>query len=543
MAERVYGRPVKAFYDDAGLFFNIVDPRDRGQLIGMLSKLIEKGSMTIEYRIVRPDGEIRWLEDRVVVAYCPEGRPVRFDGVASDITERKSHEAQLSYLATHDPLTQLPNRNLLNDRITQAIAHAQRGGHTFGVLMLDLDRFKLVNDSYGHAFGDALLQALTSRLRSAVREGDTLARLGGDEFIVVLNPVGRPDDLIPVVRRLLDLFSDPFTIQATEVHATTSIGIAVFPADGTETETLLKHADAAMYRAKERGRNGFQFFAPEMSMRACERLELESALRRALEREQLELHYQPQIDVKTGELVAVEALLRWRHPTLGLVAPDKFIGIAEESGLIVPIGAWVLRTACAQNKAWQDAGLPRLRVTVNVSAKQFWQGQLLQTVRRVLRETRLAPGDVELEITETVFLRDIDETVRTISELRTLGVVVSMDDFGTGYSSLNYLRRLPIEKLKIDRSFLSDLTAMPNAATLLRQIIQLAHAMNLKVVAEGVESRQDLTFLADNQCDLAQGYYFHKPLPVAAIGKLLEEDGALSGACNRGADLGTSRVR
>ncbi len=239
-------------------------------------------------------------------------------------------------------------------------------------------------------------------------------------------------------------------------------------------------------------------------------------------------------------IVAIEALLRWRHPTLGLVAPDKFIAIAEESGLIVPIGAWVLRTACAQNKAWQDAGLPRLRVAVNVSAKQFWQGQLLQTVKHVLRETRLAPGDVELEITETVFLRDIDETVRTISELRTLGVAVSMDDFGTGYSSLNYLRRLPIEKLKIDRSFLSDLTAMPNAATLLRQIIQLAHAMDLKVVAEGVESRQDFMFLADNQCDLAQGYYFHKPLPVAAIGKLLEENGtALSAAC-RGADLGTS---
>ncbi|MGH8614352.1 MAG: putative bifunctional diguanylate cyclase/phosphodiesterase, partial [Gammaproteobacteria bacterium] len=452
-AERVYGRPVKAFYDDAGLFFNIVDPQDRGQLIGMLSQLVEKGSMAIEYRIVRPDGEIRWLEDRVVVASGPEGRPVRFDGVASDITERKRHEAQLSYLATHDALTQLPNRNLLNDRITQAVAHAQRGGHTFGVLMLDLDRFKRINDSYGHLFGDSLLQALASQLRSAVRQGDTVARLGGDEFVVLLGPVGSPEDIIPAVRRLLDLFSHPFTVQGTELHATASIGVAVFPGDGTEPETLLKNADTAMYRAKEQGRNGFQFFAPEMSVHACERLELENALRRALEREELELHFQPQVDVKTGALVAVEALLRWRHPTLGLVPPDKFIDIAEESGLIVPIGTWVLQTACAQNKAWQDAGLPRLRVAVNVSAKQFWQGQLLQTVKRVLTETHLAPGDVELEITETVFLRDIDETVRTILELRTLGVVVSMDDFGTGYSSLNYLRRLPIEKLKIDRSF------------------------------------------------------------------------------------------
>ena len=521
-AERVYGRPASAFYEDPGLFLNIVHPEDRPRVAGVLPELIERGSLTLQYRIVRPDGEVRWLEDRVAVARNAKAHPLRFDGVAHDITEHKAHEAQLQYLATHDALTNLPNRNLLNDRLAQAIAQAQRGRHVFGLLLLDLDRFKLINDGYGHTFGDELLLALGSRLRSAVRDGDTVARLGGDEFVILLSPLDDPGQVIPTVRRLVDVFSLPFTVHGTDIYATTSIGVAVYPADGRDPENLLKNADAAMYRAKELGRNNFQFFAADMSARATERLELENALRRALQRDEFTVHYQQQMDMKTGKLISVEALVRWQHPTLGFLFPDQFIPVAEETNLIIPIGAWVLKTACAQNKAWQNAGLPRLRVGVNISAKQFWEGQILQTVKRVLQETGLSPGDLELEITETVFLRDINETIRTIHELRALGVAVSMDDFGTGYSSLNYLRRLPIEKLKIDGSFVRDLTGAPRSEVLLRQVIQLAHAMNLEVVAEGVESEKEYAFLVENECDVAQGYYLQKPLSAKEFGELLK---------------------
>jgi diguanylate cyclase (GGDEF)-like protein/PAS domain S-box-containing protein len=522
-AERIYGRPASAFYADSELFMNIVHPEDRPRVAEMLPELIEKGTMTIQYRIVRPDGEVRWLEDNTAIARDADGRPVRFDGVASDITERKAHEAHVLYLATYDALTGLPNRNLLSDRLTQDIAHAQRGGHTITVLVLGLDRFKLINDSYGHDFGDALLRELANRLRSCVRAGDTVARLRGDEFAVLLSPLNNPKETIPAVRRLLNIFSHPFVIHHVELHATARVGIAVFPTDGRGLEILLKNAGAAMNQAKSLGRNGFQFFAPEMDAHATERLELETALKRALERTEFEVHYQPQIHVKTSQVVAVEALVRWRHPTQGLMPPGQFIGVAEETGLIVPIGAWVLRAACAQNKAWQDAGLPHLRMSVNVSAKQFWGGRIVDTVRRVLKETDLPPSDLELEITESVFLRDIEETVRTLSELRSMGVAISLDDFGTGYSSLNYLRRLPIDQLKIDGSFIRDLSANPNAAVLLSQIIRLGHAMHLEVVAECVETEAEYAFLADNDCDLVQGYYLHKPLSSTVLGQLLKE--------------------
>ncbi len=285
----------------------------------------------------------------------------------------------------------------------------------------------------------------------------------------------------------------------------------------------MKNADAAMYRAKQMGRNGFQFFEPEMSAQVTRRLELENALRRAIDRGEFVLHYQPQKEMKTGRVIGVEALLRWRHPSMGIVSPQDFMPVAEETGLIVPIGTWALKTACAQNKAWQDAGLPHLRMGVNISARQFWEGQILQTVRRILMETSLPPQDLELEVTEAVFLRNIQETVRTINELRTLGVAVSMDDFGTGYSSLNYLRRLPIERLKIDGSLIRELSTIPTATVMLRQLIQLAHAIDLKVVAEGVETKDEFAFLADNQCDVAQGHFLHKPLPADEFRQMFME--------------------
>ena len=520
-AERIYGRAASAFYADPHLFMDIVHPEDRPRVAQMLPELIEKGTMTVQYRIVRPNGEVRWLEDNVGVARDADGRIEQFDGVASDITVRKAHEAHILYLATYDALTDLPNRNLLSDRLTQDMAQAQRGGRTVNVLVLGLDRFKLINDSYGHGLGDALLRELATRLRSSVGPGDTVARLRGDEFAVLFSHLNNPEETIPAVRRLLDIFSHRFVIRHVELYVTASAGIAVFPRDGRDPEVLLKNADTAMCWAKSLGRNGFQFFASEMSAQATARLDLETALNQALERTEFEVLYQPQVLVKTGQVVAVEALVRWRHPTKGLLPPGQFIGVAEETGLIVPIGAWVLRAACAQKKAWQDAGLPHLRMGVNVSANQFWGGRIVDTVRRVLKETDLPPSDLELEITESVFLHDIEETVRTLSELKSIGVMISLDDFGTGYSSLTYLRRLPIDKLKIDGSFIRDLSADPNAAVLLSQIIQLAHAMHLEVVAECVETEKEYAFLANNHCDLVQGYYLHKPLSSMELGQLL----------------------
>jgi len=520
-AERVYGRSANTFYEDPELFLNIVHPKDRQRVAELLPELIERGSLTLQYRIVRPDGEIRWLEDRMAVARNSKGEPKRFDGVATDITERKEHETQLNYLANHDALTDLPNRNLLDDRIHQAIAQAQRGKHKFGLLLLDLDRFKNVNDGYGHAFGDELLLTVASHLHKSVRDSDTVARLGGDEFVILLSPLKTHEEIYPVVRRLLNIFTHPITIQGTDLYTSTSIGIAVFPDDGNDTEVLLKHADIAMYRAKEMGRNGFQFFEPDMSAHATNRLELENALRGAIEREEFVLYYQPQTNVKSGKITSVEALIRWQHPKEGLLPPDRFLKIAEETGLIIPIGAWVLKTACTQAKAWQDASMPSHRVSVNISAKQFWEGQLVKTVKRVLNETGFSAEDLELEITETVFLRDIDETIRTIHELRAMGIIVSMDDFGTGYSSLTYLRQLPIEKLKIDGSFIHDMTTTTRSSVLLTQIIQLAHAMKLEVVAEGVETEKEYNFLVENKCDVVQGFYFHKPLTPDEIGHLL----------------------
>ena len=521
-AERVYGRSAINFYEDPQLFLNIVHQEDRQWVTEVLPELIEKGSMTLQYRIVRPDGEIRWLEDRMAVARNAKGEPERFDGVATDITERMEHETQLNYLANHDALTDLPNRNLLDDRILQAIAQAHRGRHKFGLLLLDIDRFKNINDGYGHIFGDELLLTVAAQLHKSVRESDTVARLGGDEFVILLSPLNSHEEIYPVVRRLLNNFSLPFTIQGTELYSTISIGIAVFPADGNDMETLLKNADIAMYRTKEMGRNCFQFFEPDMSVHATERLELENPLRRAIEREEFVIYYQPQTNVKSGKITSVEALIRWQHPKEGLLSPDRFLKIAEETGLIIPIGAWVLKTACTQAKAWQDAGMPSHRVSVNISAKQFWEGQLVKTVKRVLNETGLSAEDLELEITETVFLRDIDETIRTIHELRAMGIIVSMDDFGTGYSSLTYLRQLPIEKLKIDGSFIHDMTTTTRSSVLLTQIIQLAHAMKLEVVAEGVETEKEYNFLVENKCDVVQGFYFHKPLTPDEIGHLLE---------------------
>jgi diguanylate cyclase (GGDEF)-like protein/PAS domain S-box-containing protein len=511
-AERVYGRPVSDFFADNRLWLDIVHAEDRRSVEASLATLIAHGSVTLEYRIVRPDGSVRWLEDRARVIRAADGTPLRIDGVASDITERRSHAERMAHQANHDALTGLPNRNLLADRIVQALAQARRNQQQVAVLFLDLDGFKFVNDSYGHSFGDALLRTVAARLGAVVRDTDTIARLGGDEFVILLPGMARGDDAVQVASKVLDAFKVPIAQDGRELHLSASIGISRFPQDGDSCDLLLQHADVAMYRAKANGRNGHQSYSIEMGAQAQQRVELEGALRSALERGQLALHYQPQIDRQDGRIVGVEALLRWQHPTLGLVPPARFIPLAEETGLIIPIGEWVLRTACAQAQAWQQAGHQGLSVAVNMSAKQFQQQDVPALVREVLATTGLPARCLELELTESVLMHDTDATVETMRQIKRLGVRLALDDFGTGYSSLSYLKRFPIDVLKIDRSFTLEVTSDDGAASITRAIIAMARSLNMTTVAEGVETQAQLDFLGALGCDVMQGYHIGRPL-------------------------------
>lgn len=523
-AEKVWGRPVAELMRDKDLWLQSVHPDDRERMSNTLKELLEKGALTVEYRIQRPDGEIRWLEDRVKVIYDKAGNPVRLDGVASDITERKKYEASIEYLATHDALTNLPNRTLLADRLSQALAHAKRTERQVALLFLDLDRFKDVNDSFGHPFGDALLQAVAERLQSSVREGDTVARQGGDEFLILLSDLERVEDIEFVAVKILRALAKPFHIDGRELFVRGSIGASVYPADGADLETLLKHADTAMYRTKEEGGSGYRLYAREMSQRAIERIKMEGALRRALEQQQFELFYQPKVELKGGKIIGSEALIRWRHPDLGLVLPSRFIPIAEETGLIHAIGSWALKTACSQSKAWQEEGLTPFDIAVNLSAKQLKRGNLVKLVDQILRDTGLEGRYLELEITETMVMHDPERFIPILEDLKELGVKLSVDDFGTGYSSLSYLKRLPFDRLKIDQSFVRDIATDTNDAVIVQTVISLGHTLGLKVIAEGVETLEQLTFLCRHRCDDMQGYYSSRPVPAEQFGRLLREN-------------------
>jgi diguanylate cyclase (GGDEF)-like protein len=430
---------------------------------------------------------------------------------------------RLAQLVNYDALTGLPNRTLLHDRLSQALAQAQRNRRVVGVVFLDLDHFKIINNTLGHATGDRLLKAVAERLAGCVCQGDTVARPGGDEFTLMLPEVEDTQAVAGVAQRVLDTLAAPFELDGREVFVAASLGIALSPFDGDDAETLLKNADTATYQAKKHGRNNYQFYSAEMNVKAFERLALETSLRRALEREELLVHYQPQVDLSTGRVVGTEVLVRWQHPHLGLVSPTRFIPLAEETGLIAPIGEWVLRTACAQNKSWQQAGYAPLCVAVNLSVRQFKQANLVQTVERVIRETGLDPRYLELELTESIFMQNAKATIQTLRELKEMGVKLSIDDFGTGYSSLSYLQRFPIDALKIDQSFVRDITTDPSDAAIGQAIISMAHSLRLKVVAEGVETEEQLAFLQRDRCDQMQGYYFSRPLPVEAFTQLLQE--------------------
>ncbi|MDD5330682.1 MAG: EAL domain-containing protein [Sulfuricella sp.] len=435
-------------------------------------------------------------------------------GLGVDITERKAAEMQINFLAHHDPLTELPNRLLIRDRFKQARAYADRGGTRVALLFLDLDHFKTINDSLGHTTGDALLKAVASRLRECVRDTDTISRQGGDEFLIVLADVSDTSSITSVAAKILERLAEPFEFDERDLSTSVSVGAAVYPDDGEDFDTLLKKADTAMYQAKEAGRNACRFFDRQMNLDADERYSLRNSLRLALERGEFALHYQPQIDLAGGAVIGAEALIRWNHPELGLIAPGRFIPLAEDSGLIVPIGEWVLREACRQAVAWQKAGLPELVVAANLSAVQFKRGKLEHTVMAALSESGLDPAFLELELTESILIKDTENVLQTVRHLKSLGVKLSIDDFGTGYSSLAYLKRFAVDKVKVDQSFIRDLATDPNDAAIVRAIIQMARSLGLRTIAEGVEEAQVLDYLRIYHCDESQGYHIGRPMPA-----------------------------
>ncbi|MEW5743942.1 MAG: EAL domain-containing protein [Nitrospirota bacterium] len=466
-----------------------------------------------ESETMRKSGERSWVSWTTKAILNRDGAVTGVLVVGQDISERKRMEDAMWRQAYHDILTDLPNRMLFLDHLKLALTQARRNSYMLAVMFLDLDRFKAINDSLGHVIGDRLLQAVAYRMNSVLRQGDTVARIGGDEYTILLPQVMSEADVVKIVRKLLAEFQQPFTVDDHVLHITASIGISLYPADGNDEETLLKNADIAMYHAKGQGRNNYQFYNPSMNVRILERIILENSLRHTLERGELTLFYQPQVRIDSRRIVCAEALIRWNHPDLGLLSPAHFIPIAEETGLIVPIGEWVLKTACEQNVLWQRAGLPSLCVTVNLSARQFQQPELADIVDRILRETGLDPRWLELEITESTAMQNLDITVPNLVRLNGMGVKVAIDDFGTGYSSLSYLKKLPIQKLKIDKSFISGLTVDPDYEAIVNAVIGLAHNLKMRVIAEGVETEAQLSFLHSSNCDEMQGFLFSEPLP------------------------------
>jgi len=461
------------------------------------------------------DGELLAVEKTAAPLRDSAGRFLGVVTTFRDVSRIRDLTAQLTHLAGHDPLTDLPNRMLLQDRLSLELAHAERDKSRVAVIYLDLDLFKQVNDAYGHSAGDQLLQQVAKRLGNCVRQTDTVSRLGGDEFAILLTDFKSQMHLSDLGEKLAQCIMAPYEIDSTRIEVSTSVGISVYPEDGRDPDTLIKHADMAMYQAKARGRNNVQFFAPEMHARATERRKLAGDLRNALAADQLSLHFQPQIALVTGDVIGAEALLRWRHPKRGLIPPGRFIPVAEDNRhTMITVGNWVLEQACRQARAWRDAGCPPLRVSVNLSLIQLLDENLVEFVYRVLQRFQMAPGCLQLEITETVFMSDIAGAADCLRELRRLGVPLSVDDFGTGYSSLSYLKQLPIDELKIDKSFVRHLASDPDNSSIVQAIIRMGQSMGLRVVAEGVENRDALVFLTAQGCDVGQGHYFSHARPA-----------------------------
>jgi len=496
-----------------------VDPGRREEFMRIVKT---RGEISgFESRVYRKNGDTIWISENARAVFDDEGRVLHYEGTVEDITERRQNQARIEQQANYDALTGLANRSLLNDRLQQAIYTAASYGARLAVVFVDLDRFKYVNDTLGHDVGDRLLQVMAERLRTAVAESDTVARLGGDEFVLLLHGHAGQDTVASAIERLLPTIAAPLRYGQSDLEVTCSVGVALYPDDGSDPATLLKHADSAMYRAKEQGRNNFQFFTEDLNRAIKERFDLESQLRRALERGQFELHYQPRVDLTTRKVIGAEALIRWHLPDRGMVSPATFIPVAEEIGLIGQISEWVLEAACLQNKRWLDAGLTSV-VSVNISPQQFRSDALVPLIARVLAETGMDPAYLEIEITESTVMHSGERMVEMLHAIKKLGVHIAVDDFGTGYSSLSYLKRFPVDRLKIDRSFVQHI-ATADDAVIVRAIIALGHNLGLKVLAEGVETEEQVQFLRANGCDEMQGFFFSKPITAWQMAKLLEK--------------------
>jgi diguanylate cyclase (GGDEF)-like protein/PAS domain S-box-containing protein len=512
-AEEIIGKSLRILHRDD------CDQPGLAQIRTLLSERRE-GHATM--RNYRKDGELFWSTVHISPVMDGAGEVSHFVAAKYDITQTKHYQDRLEAQANLDALTGLANRKLLYERLREATrASPACGDEAFWVAFLDLDRFKLINDSLGHRAGDQLLQQIATRLRHTVRDSDTLARLGGDEFVLILPTEGEGPAPEEVLHNIMQVISQAMRIDGHDFYTTCSIGVAVYPHDGTDPDTLIKHADTAMYHAKETGRNNFQRFTPALKARAFKRMRLEAELRRAIENQEFVLHYQPQVHLQTGRIHGLEALIRWRHPDRGLIAPRHFIELAEDTGLIIPIGNWVIRQACLQCKAWQAAGSPDLSVSVNLSARQLNEQGLVQSIRAVLDDITFDPRHLGMELTENIAMADVGHTIDMLCQLKQLGLQLSIDDFGTGYSSLSYLTRFPVRTLKIDQSFVRDMTTSPRNAAVISSIIDLAHKLQLEVIAEGVETRAQASFLQQIGCDLMQGYYFSKPVPADELEMML----------------------
>jgi diguanylate cyclase (GGDEF)-like protein/PAS domain S-box-containing protein len=535
-AWRIFGHDAPDTSMQGEGFLDILHPEDQDRVRAAYERAIANGDpFAIEHRIVHSSGQTRHVHQQVeVVEYDAAGRAVQLAGAVHDITRRKDSEEQIRRLAYFDTLTGLPNRLLFTEQLQKALADAQRQNSQVAVLFVDLDHFKRVNDTLGHSAGDELLRVVSTRLTQSVRpldsisrapaetDGNTIARLGGDEFIVMLNELNDAADAGVVARRLVAALNEPVTVQGTEFYVSASVGIAMYPYDGADIDTLLMNADTAMYRAKEAGRGGFQFYDRSMNARALERLVMETMLRRALERNEFVLHYQPRVSLATGRVVGAEALIRWQHPERGLVTPREFISLAEETSLVIPIGEWALGEVCRQAMTWQAAGLALVPVAVNLASTHLRERNLPDLVARMLTQHGLAANFLEIEVTESVLMADPELSVATARRLNDMGVRLSIDDFGTGYSSLSYLKRLPISALKIDQSFVRDIVSDPDDAAIISAIIAMAQTLKMKVVAEGVETEAQRGFLKAHGCDEYQGYLKSHPLQASEFAHMLE---------------------
>ena len=517
---RIFGLEPESADETYKTFLNMVRPDER-ERVGktIYNGLSDKKHCSLEYKIVLSDGSERTIYQEGKVSVDENGEPVRIMGTIQDITERKEAEQKIEFLAHYDSLTELPNRLLFKERLGKALADARRYNRKGAVLFLDLGNFKNINETFGHYIGDELLKIVARRIKDCLRGNDTAAHLGGDNFGIILEDIQDVQDGALVARRLLNILKQVIVLNTNEFYLSTSIGISVYSPDGNNVETLMRNADAAMSRAKELEKNTYQFYTADMNAKAFERFALETGLRKAIERNELRLHYQPEVDLRSGSVIGVEALIRWQHPDMGLISPMEFIPLAEETGLIGSISEWVLRTACTQNKAWQRAGYPEIRVSVNLSASQFKSQKLLEMIANILKETEFNANLLELELTESTLMEEAEASISTLDNLNRMGIYISIDDFGTGYSSFSYLKRFPINTLKIDRSFVHEVTADSDDAAIVTAVTTLAHSLNLKVVAEGVETKEQLEILKNLECDIVQGFHISRPVPADEVVK------------------------